>query len=99
MSEPALKRPRVALDDDFDEKALLEHPTLYYDDGNVILSSGSTLFRVHRSILSKHSPVFRELFSPRGDTKPEILRGCLHLALDDSKEEVEALLNVIYDGL
>lgn len=99
MSQPALKRPRVAFDDDFERKILLNHPTLYYDDGNVILRSKSTLFRVHRSILYKNSPVFRELFERREDTQPETLRGCMHIALDDSKEEVEALLNVIYDGL
>ncbi|EPS99145.1 hypothetical protein FOMPIDRAFT_44312, partial [Fomitopsis schrenkii] len=98
MSQPALKRPRVAFDDDFERKILLNHPTLYYDDGNVILRSKSTLFRVHRSILYKNSPVFRELFERREDTQPETLRGCMHIALDDSKEEVEALLNVIYDG-
>ncbi|KZT64974.1 hypothetical protein DAEQUDRAFT_814595 [Daedalea quercina L-15889] len=99
MSQPpALKRPRVALDEDAERKVLLDHPTLYYDDGNVILSSGSTLFRAHKSILSKHSPVLRVLFDRREDTKTETLRGCLHVALDDTKEEVEALLNVIYDG-
>jgi len=81
-----------------ERKALQNHPTLYYDDGNLILSCGSTLFRVHRSVLSKHSPVFRTLFERDEDTKTETLRGCLHVALDDTKEEIEALLNVIYDG-
>ncbi|KAH9914108.1 uncharacterized protein B0H18DRAFT_1046625 [Fomitopsis serialis] len=74
MSESARKRPRVALDGDAERKALQNHPALYYDDGNLILSCGSTLFRVHRSILSSTPP-------------------CLHVALEDTKEEIEALLN------
>ncbi|TFY59570.1 hypothetical protein EVJ58_g5706 [Rhodofomes roseus] len=98
MSEIARKRPRVSLDADAEQKVLQDHPALYHDDGNVILSCGSTLFRVHRSILSKHSPVFRDILERKEDTKTEILRGCLHVALEDTKEEVEALLNVIYDG-
>lgn len=81
-------------------KAFINHPALYFDDGNVILSCGSTLFRVHRSLLSKHSAVFRERFQPPAeDVKPQILRGFPHLILDDTSEDMEALLNVIYDGL
>ena len=76
------------------------HSTLYFDDGNVVLSCGSTLFRVHRSLLSKHSSVFLERFQPpQEDVKPEILNGLPHVVLDDTSEEMEALLNTIYDGL
>ncbi|CAL1710249.1 unnamed protein product [Somion occarium] len=61
---------------------------------------GSMLFCVHRSLLSKHSPVFRERFqAPQKDIKPQILQGHLHICLNDTAEDIEALLNVIYDGL
>lgn len=92
-------QPRKRLRQD-EPKAFVNHPTLYFDDGNVILSCGSMLFCVHRSLLSKHSPVFRERFqAPQKDIKPQILQGHLHICLNDTAEDIEALLNVIYDGL
>lgn len=96
---PARKRPRLELDHEHDCNAPVDHPSLYFDDGNVILSCGNTLFCVHRSLLSKHSPVFKDLFEPQEDVKPEMLRGWPHYPLKDSNEDVQALLEVIYDGL
>ena len=88
------KRPRE------EPRVYVNHRTLYFDDGNVVLSCGSILFRVHRSLLSKHSSVFLERFQPpQEDVKPEILNGLPHVVLDDTSEEMEALLNTIYDGL
>jgi BTB/POZ domain len=34
----------------------------WFPDGNVVLQVESTLFRVHRSILSMHSEVFHGMF-------------------------------------
>ncbi|ETW80208.1 hypothetical protein HETIRDRAFT_453158 [Heterobasidion irregulare TC 32-1] len=84
------KRPRTELD----AELLINHPALYFDDGNVILQCGKTLFRVHRSILLKHSTLFQEMLAPARDT----LRGCTSLKVVDDKDEMEALLNTIYDG-
>ncbi|CCM04494.1 uncharacterized protein FIBRA_06674 [Fibroporia radiculosa] len=92
------KRQRV-IDEEEKVLAFINHPTLYFDDGNIILSCGSTLFRVHRSILSKHSSVFRTMLDPEVDVKREYMRGFVHVALDDTKDDIEALLNVIYNGL
>lgn len=44
-------------------ETLVRHPTLWLDDGNVVLVVENTGFRVHRGILSKHSDVFRDMFS------------------------------------
>ena len=91
----ARKRPRLEDKD----RSYIQHPTLYFDDGNTIISCKSTLFRVHRTLLSKHSPVFKALFERRAAKRAEPLLGCLHIAAEEDREEVEALLNVIYDGL
>ncbi|KAI0059933.1 hypothetical protein BV25DRAFT_1859661 [Artomyces pyxidatus] len=87
------KRPRL----DFQQDALVNHPTLYFDDGNVILRCQKTLFRVHRSIVSKHSPVLRELVSV--ERARETMRGHALVVLDDDREDMEALLQTIYDGM
>ncbi|TFY76497.1 hypothetical protein EWM64_g7515, partial [Hericium alpestre] len=91
--EPDRKRPRSELD----AELYVNHPSLYFDDGNVILQCAKTLFCVHRTLLAKHSPRFAEILNPaRG---ANTLRGCRHLVLDDDADDMEALLKTIYDGL
>ena len=36
--------------------------TIWMEDGNIVLQSENTLFRVHRSVLSRNSSVFRDMF-------------------------------------
>ncbi|KAH9899913.1 hypothetical protein C8Q73DRAFT_681424 [Cubamyces lactineus] len=48
------------------------HRDYFFDDGNVVLQVESVLYKLHRSLLEKHSPVFRELFTipqPPGSTE------------------------------
>ncbi|KAH9912776.1 uncharacterized protein BXZ73DRAFT_55888 [Epithele typhae] len=47
------------------------HPDYYLEDGNLVILVEKTLFRVFRSTFTRHSPVFRDLFSlpnPEGST-------------------------------
>ena len=79
------KRPKFEPDSDtdgidVDEKPFVNHPTLYIDDGNVILTTGRTLFCVHWSLLSKHSPVFRELFEREHDS----FRGLMQIPVEET---------------
>jgi hypothetical protein len=90
------KHPHIELDAEATADAqLTNHPTLYFEDGNVILKTGCTLFRVHRTILSKHSAVFRDLLAQNTQT----LCGFPSLIVDDDKDDMENLINTIYDGL
>ncbi|EAU85853.1 hypothetical protein CC1G_05070 [Coprinopsis cinerea okayama7 len=71
---------------------------VWYDDGNVILQVENRQFRVHKSILSKHSPVLRDMFSmpqPDGQLKED----CPVVVLEhDLAKEWEQVLALIYDG-
>ncbi|KAI0034784.1 hypothetical protein K488DRAFT_44718 [Vararia minispora EC-137] len=87
------KRPRPELD----EELLIDHPTLYHEDGNAIIKCGRVLFCVHKSILARQSPVFRGMLSAEGGHPT--LRGLVLLELDDDKDDIEAFLNAIYDGM
>ncbi|KAI0690548.1 hypothetical protein C8T65DRAFT_834351 [Cerioporus squamosus] len=69
-------RKRVKLEEP-DEKPFQDHPTLYIDDGNVILRTGGTLFCRDN----------------------ERFRGLSHYTMEETREDLEVLLNVIYDGL
>lgn len=87
------------------------HPTLYFDDGNVVLSaltkdSQCCYFRVHQSVLCRHSPVFEEMFQipPLREDSPEheiaeLYDGVLHIQMPDSAEELGSLIGVLYDPL
>ncbi|KII91784.1 hypothetical protein PLICRDRAFT_173585 [Plicaturopsis crispa FD-325 SS-3] len=72
------------------------HPTLYFEDGNVILKCSNTLFCVHRTLLAKHSRVFARKFAAAESRQS--FRGCLFLELQDGKDEMASLINTIYDG-
>ncbi|KAH9834815.1 uncharacterized protein C8Q71DRAFT_766522 [Rhodofomes roseus] len=106
-SHSTRKRPRQTDSEDDttsecrDEGTYVEHPSLYYDDGNVILSSENTLFRAHRSILCKASPVLRDMLEQKAheDRKPDVLRGCLHIALDVETQVAETLMRIVYNDL
>lgn len=87
------------------------HPTLYFDDGNVVLSAvtrdGIRLyFRVHRSILCAHSPVLADMFDipplredPPGQEIAETYDGVLHIQMPDNADDTESFLRVLYDPL
>jgi hypothetical protein len=86
------------------------HPTLYFEDGNVVLSAVDKqdirwYFRVHRSILCRYSPVFQEMFMipPLTEEGPEqkiieLYDGVLEVQMADSAEDVDSFLSVIYDS-
>jgi hypothetical protein len=79
-------------------RELFIRPTeLWFDDGNHVIQAGGYQFRIHRSILSARSPVFRRLFSepvPEGTTSIE---GCPVTRLKDHGEYLKNFLMAIYD--
>ncbi|KAG2030072.1 hypothetical protein BDR03DRAFT_879239 [Suillus americanus] len=79
------------------------HDSLYLMDGNIVLIAPLTtgqhqIFRVHQSVLSKNSPVFKSMFMIPGVQEQEIEKydGVPLVQLPDGAEEVESLLRVLY---
>jgi hypothetical protein len=70
---------------------------VWYEDGNVIIRAESTLFRVHRSILSAHSPVLRNSLASLSDVYPSIIDGCPVLSLVDSAMDTSHFLKAMID--
>ena len=72
------------------------HDAFYLDDGSVEVLCGKTLFRVHTSALSFHSPVLRQMFSPTNLTAAESPNGCPRIVSSDTPTDFATLLKVIY---
>lgn len=62
-------------------------------------ASESTLFRLHRSILSKRSGFFKDLFLVPQPDDAETFDGCGVVQLSESTEEVVCLADLLYGDL
>ena len=71
---------------------------LWFDDGSVVLVAEQSKFRVHSSILSRHCPGLKELFAIPRTSETEHLSGCPVFHLSDTAEDLEYLLQLIYDA-
>ncbi|GBE89315.1 hypothetical protein SCP_1503230 [Sparassis crispa] len=69
----------------------------WFVDGSVILIAQGTAFRVHQTVLSRHSEIFRDLFSVPQPAEQERLSGCPVVHLSDSPTDLQHLLHVLYD--
>ncbi|KAJ6607518.1 hypothetical protein B0H10DRAFT_1817981 [Mycena sp. CBHHK59/15] len=92
---------------------LHQHPDLWFPDGSVICQAERTLFRVHISQLSRHSALFRDIFTLPQPSRPVSLssfdtledsrvmldcENCPVVFLHDKAEDVASLLAALYDG-
>jgi len=69
---------------------------IWFDDGNIILEVEKTLFKVHRSILPTHSPVFKKIF----DEKSQYYQGLStvpRITYHDKAAHFKLLLQGIYN--
>lgn len=73
----------------------------------IVLRAENTLFRVHKSLLARHSGFFHDLFTlPQPETDAKSLpvhsvggiEGCEVLRLHDAPEDVANLLTALVDG-
>jgi hypothetical protein len=93
---PAEKRQRI------DDQELTISPTrseLWFDDGSIILETqGLMQFRVHRSILSAHSQIFKDMLAvPQPPMSEDVIEGCPVVRLTDSAEDWKHVLQALYE--
>ncbi|KAJ6529611.1 hypothetical protein B0H19DRAFT_968185 [Mycena capillaripes] len=78
----------------------LKRSPVWYSDGSVVLQAETTQFRVHTSILSAGSTVFRDMFevAQPPDSADSQVDGCPLVQLyDDKANDVELVLMALYD--
>ena len=75
--------------------------TIWFEDGNVVVIAQTTGFRVHKSLLSRQSDVFRDVFDmpapPAADESQQVY-GCSMVRVHDTSYDMRELLKVIYGG-
>ena len=104
VADPSDEEPPVdssianTSDDDLpiDPTAVFPHMTFYLDDGNVEVLCGNTLFRVHTTVLSFHSPTLRRMFTQTNLAAAESPNGCPRIPISDIPRDFTTLLKTIY---
>ena len=72
----------------------------WFQDGNVVLQAEDTLFRIHRSIISRQSQIFEDMFSmPQVPSQEdELIEGCPVVQLSDTAEDMGNIISLLYDS-
>ena len=72
--------------------------SIWLDDGNIlVVSEQGTAFRVLRSILSRDSDVFRDMFMIPQPEDAEKLDGSPVVHLSDTTRDLEHILSALFD--
>ena len=72
------------------------HDTFYFEDGNVEIVCGGTVFRVHSTTISFSSSKLRDLLSPSALLSAPMPEGCPRIVFTDSPEDFAVLLKMIH---
>ena len=79
-----------------DSATITPHDTFYLEDGNVEVLCGNTLFRVHASVVSFHSPVLGQMLAKANLAAAESPNGCPRIPSSDTVADFTTLLKIIY---
>ncbi|KAJ7163147.1 hypothetical protein C8R46DRAFT_1352927 [Mycena filopes] len=91
---PPAKRRRTGTQD---EAPLLRSAVYWFNDGNIILQVESTQFRVAKSVLARHSSVFRDMFTVPLPADERTIEGCPVVVLSgDTAQDWAILLAEMY---
>lgn len=70
--------------------------SLWMMDGNIVIKAGRVRFRVHKSVLSLHSPVFRDMLQL--PPPPSEANKFPTVELHDDPKELEIMLKFLYNS-
>ncbi|KAK2462905.1 hypothetical protein APHAL10511_005103 [Amanita phalloides] len=90
MSDSDTTTPKV------EEDQINKSGEFWFDDGSVIIVVQDKYFRVHQSILSRHSEVFENMFSFPQPSTQEIFEECSLMRLNDDLSDFVDLMKVVY---
>lgn len=95
MSQESRTLSDLGLEPEKTEKPIKHSEDIWFEDGNVVLQVDRTQFRVHRSILSRHSSVFADMFAlPQPNDTSDWVEGCPVVIMSgDEAEDWEMVLS------
>ena len=79
-----------------EEQTTTHHDTFYFEDGNVEIVCGHTLFRVHSTIISFSSSKLRDILSPLALLHAPTPEGRPQIIVSESAKDFGILLKMIY---
>ncbi|KAI0038434.1 hypothetical protein FA95DRAFT_1613397 [Auriscalpium vulgare] len=97
QEQPPHKRRRAADNEDAPPKEYTRHQDLWLEDGTIVIVAESTLFRVHKSVLRRHSDFFFDMFAmPQPEFTEEMVDGCPVVQFHDTAADVAHILSALY---
>ena len=78
------------------KRMTIRHETFYFEDGNVEIMSGGTMFRVHSTVVSFSSPKLRDILSRSALLRAPTPEGCPRITVTDNAVDFAVLLKMIY---
>jgi len=82
------------------EPPVVRHHEFYFSDGSVVIIVERTAFRIHQSILARHSEVFNTLWEVPQPPSVDVYDGCPAVYLSgDAVDDFVDVMRVIYDIL
>ena len=72
---------------------------LSFDDGNIVIVAEEVAFRVHKSLLSRNSIVFRDLFLAQQTLLADPIDHCPSMRVSDTSFDLRELLRLVYDSM
>ena len=79
-----------------DNGVVIHHDTFYFEDGNVEIVCGHTLFRVHSTTVSFSSPKLRDVLSQSALLNAPTPEGRPRITFTDTAQDFAVLLKMIY---
>lgn len=99
MAEQVLKDCKVEDTDVKENQERAVEAGLWFEDGNIILIAQYTPFKVHRSLLSRESDVFRDMFNlPSPVSQDEMMDGIPVIYMSDHWRDLCDVLSALYHG-
>lgn len=92
-----MKRPRHESSTVDNDARFPTRSDIWFDDGSVVLQAELVQFRVHRTVLARHSSIFKDMFSIPQPPCGAMVEGCPLVLLHDNSEDVYHILTALYD--
>lgn len=94
-------KPMAVLHADAVVAPMERDPDLWFGDGSIVVVAQGTGFRVHTSLLSRASPIFRDVFAlprPAADSvNADTVQGAPVIRVSDCAHDMRCMLHAIYD--